>query len=155
MSVIFCQKMISISVFCFLKVTWYDLYLEFCPNSSDDFDSPDFIDDDYEDEEAEYGDEDENVSKIMRDQPIPMMAMQPPSISMICDWTPRTSSMGSPFRNSKYKVTQSQKNHTAMAKVSEASNEESENHRDTAKSEEIQPQPLRPLQPLTLAETDL
>ena len=138
-------------------MTWYDLYLEFCPNpSSDDFDSPDFIDDDYEDdEEAEYGYEDENVSKIMRDQPIPMMAMQPPSISMICDWTPRSSSsMGSPFRNSKYKVTQSQKNHT-MAKVSEASNEESENHRDTAKSEEIQPQPLRPLQPLTLAETDL
>ena len=81
------------------------VYLEFCPNQlmDEDFDSPDYIDDEYEEELPEFGDEDENVDKIIRDPP---MAMQPPSISLICssdDWSTKPILTG-PFRSSKNKV---------------------------------------------------
>ena len=78
----------------FLQVSlsdiFYDLYLDFCPSqSNEDLESPNSSDIDSDDPELEVDDVDEQVTKIMRDPPIKLVAMQPPpSISMICDSRP-------------------------------------------------------------------
>ena len=71
-----------------LSDIFYDLYLDFCPSqSNEDLESPNYSDDDSDDPEVD--DVDEQVTKIMRDPPIKLVAMQPPpSISMICDTRP-------------------------------------------------------------------
>ena len=57
--------------------------------SYEDLESPNYSDEDSDDPEVEVDDVDEQVTKIMRDPPIKLVAMQPPpSISMICDTRP-------------------------------------------------------------------
>ena len=84
------QKKLTFSYFLQVSLSdiFYDLYLDFCPSqSNEDLESPNYSDDDSDDPEVD--DVDEQVTKIMRDPPIKLVAMQPPpSISMICDTRP-------------------------------------------------------------------
>ena len=84
------QKKLTFSNFLQVSLSdiFYDLYLDFCPSqSNEDLESPNYSDDDSDDPEVD--DVDEQVTKIMRDPPIKLVAMQPPpSISMICDTRP-------------------------------------------------------------------